>query len=245
MIEKTFIAPISQRENLKELKKHLLRAINDNNGIITEMEDGSNYSLLVAYPDAQKEVFNKIIRTELTRFFSYYFKIDFFKKNLVLKMLNNVYSEMFIRALSRFDQNLDIRDITLAIYEFNTINLQSFFYFRLTGMKRRWEELIKLTNENTVWQLSKQSFEDLLKFLISNLESQIDFVDIVINDKTTIIYDKNNNIITQKKIKAEFSKFWIVMALIKFSPKNINIQANENINLSLIDKFFDANIKLK
>ena len=127
MIEKTFIAPISQRENLKELKKHLLRAINDNNGIMTEMEDGSNYSLLVAYPDAQKEVFNKIIRTELTRFFSYYFKIDFFKKNLVLKMLNNVYSEMFIRALSRFDQNLDIRDITLAIYEFNTINLQSFF----------------------------------------------------------------------------------------------------------------------
>lgn len=245
MIEKTFIAPISQRENLKELKKHLLRAINDNNGIMTEMEDGSNYSLLVAYPDAQKEVFNKIICTELTRFFSYYFKIDFFKKNLVLKMLNNVYSEMFIRALSRFDQNLDIRDITLAIYEFNTINLQSFFYFRLTGMKRRWEELIKLTNENTVWQLSKQSFEDLLKFLISNLESQIDFVDIVINDKTTIIYDKNNNIITQKKIKAEFSKFWIVMALIKFSPKNINIQANENINLSLIDKFFDANIKLK
>ena len=160
-------------------------------------------------------------------------------------MLNNVYSEMFIRALSRFDQNLDIRDITLAIYEFNTINLQSFFYFRLTGMKRRWEELIKLTNENTVWQLSKQSFEDLLKFLISNLESQIDFVDIVINDKTTIIYDKNNNLITQKKIKAEFSQFWIVMALIKFSPTNINIQANENINLSLIDKFFDANIKLK
>lgn len=245
MIEKTFIAPILQRENLKELKKYLLRAINDNNGIMTEMEDGSNYSLLVAYPDAQKEVFNKIIRTELTRFFSYYFKIDFFKKNLVLKMLNNVYSEMFIRALSRFDQNLDIRDITLAIYEFNIINLQSFFYFRLTGMKRRWEELIKLTNENTVWQLSKQSFEDLLKFLISNLESQIDFVDIVINDKTTIIYDKNNNLITQKKIKAEFSQFWIVMALIKFSPKNINIQANENINLSLIDKFFDANIKLK
>jgi len=246
MIEKTFVAPISQRNNLKELKKQLLTLLNDNNGIMTEMDNGNTYSLLIAYPDANKDIFDKIIRTELCRYFTYYFKIDFFRHNLVLENVNSIYAEIFIRALSRFDQNLDINDITLALMDFNIINLQSFFYFRLTNMKRRWEELIKLTNDNTIWQLSQHSFEDLLKFLISNLEPQIPYISIEIYDKLTKIFDKKNNIVVQKKIKAEHSQLWLIMTLIKFAPTNINIKnQSKKANLTLINKFFTPKIKYK
>ena len=246
MIEKTFVTPINERNNLKELKKHILLALNDNSGIMTEMDDGNHYSLLVAYPDAHNMVFDKIIRTELCRYFSYYFKIDYFREHLVLKNVNTIYAEIFIRALSRFDQNLDIKDIMFALYDFDTINLQSFFYFRLNNMKRRWENLIALTNDNSVWQLTKQSFEDLLKFLIANLEPQISFVLIDIQDKITKILDKDNNIITQKKIRAEHSHLWLAMALIKFSPKYICINhKNTKFNLSLINKLFTNKIHYK
>lgn len=247
MIEKIITLPIREKFLIKDMKSALINELKNANGVITEFENFKNFNLLLAYENTAKDKMDTLIKNELIKFFTYYKKIDYFRKNLILDNLNPILSELFIRALIHYDQNIDKKEVNFklqSIEHFENINLESFFIFRLNKLKNQWEKLIQLTNENSIFLLNKKSFEELLNFLIDNLEPQIDKLCITIEDTFSTIYDDKNNILSKKKIKSEYAQLWLLMIFVKFSPKNIFIKnLSKNSNFSWINKFFSKKIQ--
>lgn len=247
MVEKIFTLPISEKNLLKDMKKVLINELKNTNGIITELEDYENFNLLLAYDDQTKNKVDALIKNELIKYFIYYKKMDYFRRNLKLDNLNPILSELFIRALIRYDQKLDEKEVNYRlelVKKFQNLNLESFFYFHLDKLKNQWEKLIQLTNENKISLIDEKSFEELLGFLIANLEPQINEINVVIEDKFSTIYDGNNNILSRKKIKSEYVQLWLLMIFIKFAPTNIFIKnMSKNSNFSWINRFFSKKIQ--
>ena len=85
----------------------------------------------------------------------------------------------FIRALSTFDRDTD-KIIAKTLLKLTPhFYLDSFYEFMLDVLKSRWNEVCILANENICYLVCQKTFLELLRFLISNIESLSDEAHIV------------------------------------------------------------------
>jgi len=124
-----------------------------------------------------------------------------------------------------------------AIARLKNIVLESFFYFQLLPLKEKWKELAGIANENGTYLLSEDSFIELLKFLIDNIEFLSDEVIIEVEKDNIKILDINENPIAEKE---QISDFDLVDYLFKSSPRKINWSGEKR--LLFLEKIFAKRI---
>jgi len=244
MIERTIIIQKKEQNCVKQLKKRLLSEFKHCKGILTEMEDGSDLYILCAYGFECKEKIDSIIKEEIIQIISSYKKIQYFKRNLQIDKLDKFLYETFIRTLVLYDQKLDIRTIEKKFVLTNYLNLQSFFYFKLPELRHRWNEIINLTNNNVVWGMNKERFEELIFYLLTNLEKKCPELNIIIENNCSKIF-VNDNLISQKFIKAKNSQLWLMIKILKYAPKKIKlVNYSTTNNFNQIKKFLVKRLEI-
>jgi hypothetical protein len=133
--------------------------------------------------------------------------------------------EAFIRALSLYDEKTDIIIAGAIVKITPQILLDGLYDFALTPLHKRWNEVAKLVNENMTNLLNKSMFDELLRFLISNLDHKINEAHIIKNNKKIMIC---NDELTPFDIASVSTDAQVINALIDISPKTIFIHANGN-----------------
>ena len=99
-------------------------------------------------------------------------KVHFIQTSLKLPIEDEISRHAFIRALSGFDRDPDkIIAKSLIKIDANFL-LDSFYAFSIDILKTRWLEVCELANENACFLVCDGTFRELLRFLISNLESR-------------------------------------------------------------------------
>jgi hypothetical protein len=74
-----------------------------------------------------------------------------------------------IEILSRYDNKTDLI-IASALLEITPkMLLDSIYDFRLTALKKRWDEVVSLVNDNAKHLACKSVYDDFLRFLIENI----------------------------------------------------------------------------
>lgn len=156
-----------------------------------------------------------------------------------------------------FDRETDKYLIAHNLKIEKDIYLDSFYNFRLKSLKNKWSELIKLANENASYLLCNDTFIDLLKFLIENIEISNALVNVVKKQESFFICDEKFNQINTKdeglcllknygkpQNEAEID---LITSLIALSPKRINVYCDKNENnstLSLISQLFGHRVSI-
>ena len=98
-------------------------------------------------------------------------KSYYIQSRVNLPIEDTVARHAFIRALVTFDRDTD-KIITKTLIKLTPeFLLDSFYEFMIDVLKSRWNEVCHLANENMCYLVCRKTFAELLRFLISNIDS--------------------------------------------------------------------------
>ena len=222
--------------------------------VITSFAQGGRAFVVIACDDVEKPRVSFSICDVISDIISTFYKLEFIENNLALPINNQVNLSAFKKALIAFDRETDKYIITRSLKIDHTIYLDEFFQFRLKQLRNKWMEIIKLANDNASYLLCNDTFIDLLKFLIDNIEVSRGMVNIVKKAGKFVLCDEDFNEIDQSSNplceldeRTKEDEIWLISSLIALSPKKIVVYCNPFENspaLTLITQIFENRISI-
>ncbi|MBQ4535450.1 MAG: hypothetical protein IJA22_01340 [Clostridia bacterium] len=232
------IEMLSDKINLaRYLYTTLEGKIKEVSGVITSYELNSHITIVLACPEIEKVRMKYIISNAISNGVCTFLKEDFLSRHLHIPVEGALENYAFKQALVYFDRETDKFLVNKHLKLEKNIVLESFFYFQLLPLKEKWKELAGIANENGTYLLSEDSFIELLKFLIDNIEFLSDEVIIEVEKDNIKILDINENPIAEKE---QISDFDLVDYLFKSSPRKINWSGEKR--LLFLEKIFAKRI---
>ena len=154
----------------KYFENEIKSTIKQHNGIITELSYNNYNKVLIAVPIIERFKIHNFIREKIAETILVKFKAQYILSRLNFDLTPTTDMQIFLKALVVFDSDID-KEIIMERLNFDSnLVVSSFLNFKLSFLKRKWQELVGLANDNSMYLLSKDSFLELIKFLISNLE---------------------------------------------------------------------------
>ena len=215
------------------------------NGIITTYEKCGNISILVSCNKCDQSRFKHFIMGVLSDVICEDFKLKYLQENLVLPNLDEISRKAFLQALLSFDKESDKYIIQKFLDFEDSIDIEAFYFFKLSPLREKWNELVQIANDNKSYLSSNDMLVELLKFLVDNLELKNETINLMQEEGKVSFYDNNFNIIKQNDIKEKDIDSTIVSSLIALAPKNVNIYQKEEFNtelIKLLKQIFDKRI---
>ena len=210
------------------------------NGVSTLLVDENFSKVLIAIPEVCKKDFFGFLKDKIAENILLYYKHDYICSKLKFLMTTSTNMQVFIKALTVFDSDTDKDIIKEKLIFKNKLFVTSFIDFKLNFLKRKWDELVSLANDNEMYLFDDSSFNELIKFLISNLEYRYYAVNIFSKKNCYLICDyEGNNIVDfliDKNIFYDDNK--LLTALIALNPEKIIIHCNSFVKDKLIKNLF-------
>ena len=216
-------------------------AISQIGGVVTSHSEGEGYSVLVAVKNARREEMERILSRQITQIICTHYKTSFLDKNLCLPSHDKMGVIAFKKALLNFDRETDYYIIQNNLTFDKDLYLESFYQFKLKSLKAKWSELVSLANENRDYLISAEAFNDLLKFLVDNLEICEDNVDIIEENNGYKIYSTDKQY--QNLVLDEEG---LICSIIDLSPQKITMYCSGvNSTSRFLENLFDQRIVVK
>ena len=218
------------------LKKHF----DDIGGFVVLHEENGYIQILVAISEEKMDIGKCAITSCIIETICNDYKLDYLNRYLLIPCQDKIGMLAFKKALLNFDIETDRFIVKKELELKHDIYLESFYNFKLKNLKDKWGELVSLANENRDYLLSDESFVDLLKFLVDNLDICEDEITIIKEEGGYRIYTLKNdyphNLINEENI---------VSSVIDLSPQKINLCFSENSSaINLLKQIFDERISI-
>jgi len=155
-------------------------------------------------------------------------KFHYIETTLKLPIEDDFNRHAFIRALTGFDRATDLAIAKSLVKLTPNFLLDSFYTFSLDTLKNRWQEVCALANDNACFLICDGTFRELLRFLISNLESREYEVHLFGRDGGVEVLSrtlKPVNVYVNDELSADAQ---VVSTLIALAPKRIFLHDDIN-----------------
>ncbi len=238
MWEFCVVANLKNKHLLEILSENLKQKICEVGGIQTFSNTAKNSVLILACPKEKAKLFQTKLKIELSSVISKHMKFDYLKSHLFFSALNDV----LLKVFTYFDLELE-NALTLKMLELKSnLNLESFLEFRLSFLKKKWQELCRLLSNEKI--LGKQeNLNELLKFLLTSLEPKENAL--VLDFKLNLIFVENGNSCT-KIANISTNTLNTLEIVIENFPKTLKIIKSPN-NLpaqTFFQSIFEQNLKV-
>ena len=226
---------------LKEILANKLYNYSHAQAILEEME---NYKYCLIVQEDIKNTIKAIVLSYLVDNFIYFYKRDYILQNLKFNIENNKQFSFFLKALICFDHPIDKEFILQTIKDCNTIYLDSLFLFGIKRLKNKWNELSTLANENYFYINNEDSFIQLVKFLISNIDYRVNTVNVYLEDNKYKFFDQNNNYINDYLLDfPSDEESFLINSLISLCPQKIRLHFDTKKVDYFLYELFDERIE--
>lgn len=222
---------------IANLHNILQPALKKADAIVAFDESKSSVSIGCA-DDKSKQLWQKT-KLALCEIFCIDFKRDFLKQNIIVSENMQGYYDAFIKVLTYFDTELEKQIVMRVLNYSKTIVLESYLNFKLMPLKQKWKELCLITSTNNKLFLKSETFLELLKFLISNIEPKSDCVIVSFKAPCMVFKERKNNMVAVDAFE-NVDEFELVSQLIELAPMHIKIvpDSNKNPTVRLIQELF-------
>lgn len=222
-------------------KDSVYKFVKTHGGIITILNAFPFIKILIAMPVAQKNSFNNLIKEKIAETILIHFKKDYILSRLDFNFEPTPNMQIFLKALVVFDSDTDKAIITKRLDFENNLVVNSFIHFKLSFLKRKWDELVSLANDNVLYLLSQDSFSELIKFLISNLEYRYYAVNIFSKQDCYLLCDTKGEAIKdfliEKSVLHDDSA--LLVNLVALNPEKIIIHNSVFLKDKLLKTLYE------
>lgn len=241
MWEYSITLPISKSNKTQKLYYDICNLFKNVGGVVTTISSKDDYTILVAC----KVEDSFLVKSKLIEIICNYivldYKYNYLVKNFKFKVTQDINMQAFIKALVVFDSEIDKDIIRSQLKPLNKVNIDSFYNFKLKTLKTKWKDLVSLANDNFIYLMKSETFIELLKFIISNLDYRTKVVNVKIDNNNFYLSDANNRPIQDLMLgdMQGCSDAFLVTTLITLSPQKINLCCDTNIKNSTINLLFE------
>ncbi|MDD3397279.1 MAG: sporulation protein YtxC [Clostridia bacterium] len=228
-------------EMAKYIYNNLKERVEEVSGIITSYEQTGKILIVIACENCEKNRLCYHISDVLTYSICTFVKEEFLDKNLKLPIKPELELYTFKKALVSFDRETDRFLINRQLILEDSLYIEPFFYFKLQSVKEKWQELLKIANDNSTYLLSNDAFLELLKFLIDNIEISFDEVNVVFKDEQIIILGNDFEALPNSNSES-LDECGLVSKLLELSPRKINWYSKTRHDF--LEKIFEKRILL-
>ncbi len=221
----------------KSLFMDIKKDLNDYKTVLTCYEKYGAFNIMFACPGEEETLLKNILENNIIKMICSFYKDGYLKENLNLPTHEKIGLTAFKKALLNFDRETDLFIISKNLELKNTLNLDSFYEFKLKALREKWSELVALANENSEYLVGDEAFFDLLRFLVDNLE---------IRENEISVFEKENGYqIIADECFDSLNNEALVSTLIELSPKKINFYCDkEDAVANFLSKIFAERIKV-
>ncbi len=210
--------------------------------IVTCYEEYGKVFVMIACDEKFQNDVKTSVEKCVTKVVCDFYKERFLSENLMLPMCESVDKIALKKALINFDKETDVFFVHKNLNITKNIFLDSFFAFRLKVLKDKWGELVSLANDNKDFLTSKDAFYDLLHFLIDNLESVEDEIDVFEREAGYDIHTKKS---ANEKYLKDLSQETLIAKLIDFCPQKINFfYKKDDVAVNLLNQIFEKRVNI-
>ncbi len=209
-------------------------------GVSTISADSDLVSLSIGCKKQNATKLKAILKMLITDIVCEKIKFEFLSQNMDITSFGQEYGYALAKVCTYFDNKLD-RHIVLQCLDINTkvLNIESFFHFRLSTLKRKWRELCEIATSNAPAIVRHENFVEFIKFLLKNAESNCQSVILEMHEKCIIYHDLRRDFDIISAIDPG-DKLGVLGRLIELNPELIKIYASEDCDetLSLVQNIF-------
>ena len=223
-------------------KKSIEKDIKLLNGIITILKTNNLIKVLIAVPYNYKRRFIKFIKTKVAENILLCYKKDYIISRLCFNQISSTKMHVFLKALVCFDSETDKDIILKRLEDINKkIVVESFINFKINFLKKKWNELVDLANDNSSYITSEDTFNELIKFLISNLENRINAVNIFNKNNCYFLCDTNGKVIDDFLCEdaGKYDEEKLLTNLIALNPEKIIIHDQIYVEDKLLNNLYE------
>lgn len=150
-------------------------------------------------------------------------------KTIYLQERIKIKNKTLVKVLINYDKKSDTV-IAGSLFKMTPkILLDSIYDFSLTRLKYRWDEVVQLVNENYSQLTQKVLFNELLRFLILNMDHRIPEAHVLVVNHETMICDQKLQPLPQTDDD-------IINTLIEFAPRQIFIHNKQDLARDVIER---------
>lgn len=229
----------SKYENLRSVQKNIAAEIKKAGGKIALVSGGGIARLWLRTPDTHKKEIKKKITGLIADMILQVYKSEYLTSNFKFRTTNDINMQAFVKALVVFDWDIDKQIIVRMLMDMDSVVLDAFVSFRLGVLKTKWNDLVSLANDNIAYLMSTDTFIELLKYLISNLDFRTNEVNVFCFNRTYILKDSKGAPIKEGHgdIK-DCNDAFLITSLIALSPQKIRLHI-DNFDGNVINLLFN------
>ncbi|MBQ9716145.1 MAG: hypothetical protein IJV77_07045 [Clostridia bacterium] len=189
MFETSFSIDAKHKRFLDWFYEGLKKSVKDSKAIVAYNVMDERVFLSVACEDIFAVNMKSEIMDLLSQIFALGFKHDYLKKRLNIYK-ENLLTKTLINTMTLFDCENDKKLAKKELFNQQVGAIDGFFNFRFKKLKKKWNEVIDLTNENSIVLYNNDVAEEFLAFLFDALPSGENEIKICKKDEKIQLFDK-------------------------------------------------------
>ena len=196
--------------------------------------------VLVAVPKDKEEFARDFVKQKIAECILFFYKKDYIVSKLNFEKPKTTYMNVFLQTLVCFDGEADKHFIEQCLDFDDRIFVDAVVAFKLKFLKKKWEELVSLANENVMYFLSEDSLLELIKFLISNLEHRCYAVNVFSKSDCYFLCDLQGKRIDDFMLEKQgiYEDGSLLSTLVVLNPEKIIIHCNKFVKDKLLRNLF-------
>ena len=215
------------------LYKKLKPSVTKVGGNIAVATSGNDKILSLAVSEKDKNKIKSQLRIYLCDIFCEKMKADYLQKNINCIPNDSDLFMPFVKVCTYFDNELERQIVMRNLSIGHSMVLSSYLEFRLRSSNCKWQELCNLTNQNAELFFQSETFLDILRFLLNNLDYKSECV-LVKTVNNSMIFEDSDGVIWSYCYTGKLAEVEIVNKLIELSPVKIVVKMPQEPN-KLID----------
>ena len=255
MFEFSIIIDENRAEEARHICREMKKNSNDFGAVITSYSENEKIYIIIGCSEIEKPRMKFFISDAIADTISIFYKLNYIEKTLKLHISEEIYLNAFKKALIAFDRETDKYIITHNLKIDKSVYIDSFYVFKLKQLRNKWQEIIKLANDNAGYLLCSDIFVDLLRFLIENIQISNNLVNIIkdegifkiCDDKFNKIDLENEGLCNLSSVDKKDNEIDLITSLIALSPQKINVycdQCENSPTLTLISQLFGNRVSI-
>lgn len=204
MYEQTVNIEKSNSHLLNYVKNQIEPTLNLIDGISTELDDEYRSYYTLACSDTYRFQMSRAITSAVCEALSLGYK-NLYVRRLLNVGYDNFYQNVLVNTICKFDSEYDKQYVSRIMTNSSTVCLDGYYNFRMSPVKRKWEDISKLVCDNSFLLADDELITELLQYLLESLTSREQILSISLQNDDFTLYNKENEVMPKLKSIARSS----------------------------------------
>ena len=228
MYEQTVNIEKSNNHLLTYVKGQMEPTLRQIDGTSCELEDEYRSYYTLACSDTYRFQLNRAINSVASEVLSLGYK-NVYVRELLDVDYDNFYQNVLVNTICIFDSEYDKQFIGRAITQSPTLCLDGYYNFRMSQVKRKWQDISKLVSDNDFILADNELILEFLQYLLESIPCKERTLSVNIEKDTFTMFDKDNKVLSSVHSLAKHANVEeeAMLNIICMHPSKLSVYYND------------------